>query len=395
MGLANFRHKDSNQLIQLEKRIEYLEKELAYRESDFALLKQATNTVTGELELGRVLKIVGEQARKLVSSETLLLPILNPEATEYTYRAGCGKNIEKTIGESLPINFGLFGWVWKHQRAWWHGMFDELSDTDKERLLTKGTNTLLVPLKNKQHVWGGLVAIDKKDQKQFSRRDLDLLTMFASQAGVAIENASFFEQLNKTKKHAEQLNRQFEKRIVQRTADLRNINKELEQLALYDPLTGLPNRSLINDRLKLGMRIADRENEPLSIMMMDLDHFKQVNDTLGHNVGDELLMQVGSRVKQLLRKSDTIGRLGGDEFVIVLPGTSKENATTVATKIIDSLEHDFNIDNNLLNIKGSVGIAFYPEHGETEIDLLKHADVAMYNAKRSHEGYSIFSQENH
>jgi len=252
-----------------------------------------------------------------------------------------------------------------------------------------------VPLRNKQHVWGGLAAINKTDQQQFSRRDLDLLTMFANQASVAIENASFFEQLNKTKKHAQRLNKQFEKRIIKRTADLKNINKELEQLALYDSLTGLPNRSLIKDRLKQGMRVADRENGPLSIMLMDLDHFKQVNDTLGHIVGDELLTQVGNRIQHLLRKSDTIGRLGGDEFVIVLPGSNKENAAAVATKIIESLDIDFNIDNNLLNIKGSVGIAFYPEHGENEAELLKHADVAMYNAKRSHEGYSIFSQENH
>ncbi|GMR18787.1 MAG: hypothetical protein BMS9Abin33_1230 [Gammaproteobacteria bacterium] len=395
MGLANFQRKGSNRIFQLEKRIKYLEQELSCRENNFTLLKQAIDAVTGELDVGRVLKIVGEQARKLVSSETLLVPVLNPECTEYTYRAGNGENAEKMIGQTLPVSFDLFGWVWKHQKAWWHGMFDQLSDADKDRLLIKGANTLLVPLRNKQNVWGGLAAINKTDQKQFSRRDLDLLTMFANQAGVAIENASFFEQLNKTKKHAERLNRRFEKRIIQRTADLKNINKELEQLALYDPLTGLPNRSLIKDRLKQGMRVADRENGPLSIMLMDLDHFKQVNDTLGHIVGDELLMQVGNRIQHLLRKSDTIGRLGGDEFVIVLPGSNKENAATVATKIIESLDLDFNIDNNLLNIKGSVGIAFYPEHGENEVDLLKHADVAMYNAKRSHEGYSIFSQENH
>lgn len=115
------------------------------------------------------------------------------------------------------------------------------------------------------------------------------------------------------------LNQTLETRVAQRTQDIENVNRALVQMALYDALTGLPNRTLVNDRLEQAIKIAERTNNPFSVMLIDLDRFKEVNDSLGHQVGDDLLQKVGQLLAETLRDTDTIGRLGGDEFAILLP----------------------------------------------------------------------------
>jgi diguanylate cyclase (GGDEF)-like protein/PAS domain S-box-containing protein len=161
--------------------------------------------------------------------------------------------------------------------------------------------------------------------------------------------------------------------------------------ALHDPLTGLPNRTLFGDRMNQAIASGERANEPRGLLVLDLNGFKQVNDTLGHDRGDTLLREVGKRIVAALRKTDTVARLGGDEFGILLHGaTDLAAAATSAWKIQRSCEAGFVIDGQVVRASLSIGIALFPEHGETTPELLRHADLAMYDAKRSGRGHAVF-----
>ena len=152
--------------------------------------------------------------------------------------------------------------------------------------------------------------------------------------------------------------------------------------AYHDLLTGLPNRALFHDRLSNTISNAHRENDRLSVLFLDLDRFKVVNDTLGHSVGDELLKQVANRLRSCLREGDTVARLGGDEFIVLLPNINSDDiARLVAKKLEDAIKQPFFVDGNELFLTGSIGISMFPENGETADLLIKNADTAMYYTK--------------
>jgi diguanylate cyclase (GGDEF)-like protein/PAS domain S-box-containing protein len=168
----------------------------------------------------------------------------------------------------------------------------------------------------------------------------------------------------------------------------------LEHLALHDGLTGLANRTLFGDILSRTLAAARRSNERRAVLVMDLDGFKQVNDTLGHDRGDTLLKQVGQRLEAMLRDGDTVARLGGDEFGILPAGiTDLSAAAAVALKIQETCEAGFELSHETVHVSPSIGIAMFPEHGATTAQLLHRADLAMYAAKRSGQGHSVFKAE--
>ena len=179
-------------------------------------------------------------------------------------------------------------------------------------------------------------------------------------------------------------------------AGLRRSRRQAEDnrhMALHDALTGLPNRVLLNDRLAQALRDAARQGTSLAVLMIDLDRFKEVNDTLGHAVGDELLTQAGPRLRAALRERDTIARMGGDEFAVLLPGADVAGARRVIEGLDRAFEEPFALRGLTLDVKASIGIACYPEHGAEPETLLQRADVAMYFAKRRHAGHALYSPE--
>jgi diguanylate cyclase (GGDEF)-like protein len=170
--------------------------------------------------------------------------------------------------------------------------------------------------------------------------------------------------------------------------------EENERQAMHDALTGLPNRTLFRDRVDQAILTAKRGESHLAVMLMDLDRFKEINDTLGHHNGDFLLQQIGPRLRHCLRESDTIARLGGDEFAILLTNLQDSmHATQVAEKIRDALSRPFVLEGLTLSVEASIGIAFHPDHGIDVDTLLQRADVAMYVAKDSHNGHEIYAAE--
>lgn len=171
--------------------------------------------------------------------------------------------------------------------------------------------------------------------------------------------------------------------------------ERLRYLAYYDGLTGLPNRQLFMDRLVLALSQAQRDKHMLAVMFIDIDQFKQVNDTCGHKVGDRLLIAMTERMKGCLRDGDTLARIGGDEFTVILPYIAHhEAASHVAEKFLACYALPLNIEGNDLQVSASIGIGIFPDDGENTETLLHHADVAMYRIKETgRNGYLRYSPE--
>jgi len=178
--------------------------------------------------------------------------------------------------------------------------------------------------------------------------------------------------------------------LVQEITEIKNKTKELEHLALHDSLTALPNRTLLQERLIQALSVAQREYKMVALFMMDLDRFKEVNDTLGHHYGDLLLKEVAKRLRYTLRDSDTVARFGGDEFSVLLTVNNEEVALKVAKKIIAAIDREFVLEGHSISTEISIGIAMFPEHGEDPNILLKRADVAMYVAKSTRTGFTFY-----
>jgi diguanylate cyclase (GGDEF)-like protein len=169
------------------------------------------------------------------------------------------------------------------------------------------------------------------------------------------------------------------------TRRLRGHLREIEHQALHDGLTGLPNRDLFHTRVDEALVEARQRNAGVAVLLLDLDRFKEINDTLGHQSGDLLLQALAKRLGSLIRATDTVARLGGDEFAVVSPGAGdEESALQLAERISAGLEDPFVLDGLTLEIEASVGIALFPKHGEDVEALVRHADVAMYVGKKTH-----------
>ncbi len=172
--------------------------------------------------------------------------------------------------------------------------------------------------------------------------------------------------------------------IIRDVTERKEAEEKIRQMAYYDALTGLPNRTLFSDRLNTALARARRDKTMVGVAMLDLDKFKDVNDTLGHDLGDLLLKATAQRLSAALRKSDTVARFGGDEFVLILPDLSEvATATAVVQRIIDGFREPFVVDTHTLAVTTSIGVAIYPVDGTDKNLLLKNADIAMYKAKQA------------
>jgi len=212
----------------------------------------------------------------------------------------------------------------------------------------------------------GVFYVARRSDPPFSDRDFEVVQLFISHAAAAIEKTYLFEQT-------------------------RASEERFHYQALHDPLTDLPNRVLLHDRLGQAVATAKRDNATLTLLVLDLDRFKEVNDTLGHHAGDRLLQEVALRLRAALRASDTVARLGGDEFAVLLPHADTQVAGRVALQLQAALDKPLVLDGCELSIGTSIGIATFPSHGEDADTLMRHADIAMYAAKRAQGGVATYS----
>ena len=181
--------------------------------------------------------------------------------------------------------------------------------------------------------------------------------------------------------------------INEMTSRLSSMYDSLEQLAFKDALTSLPNRSLFRDRLEQAILTSTERKNQFALMILDLDRFKEINDALGHHMGDQVLQQVSARLKAQMGIGDTIGRLGGDEFAVLLQGYNLPAAIKMAKALQEALKGSFKVDDHNFYLGASIGIAMFPEHGKAVSVLMQHADVAMYVAKHNKSGHCIYNPE--
>lgn len=243
-------------------------------------------------------------------------------------------------GESLLLNYN------KYKKMIARGDFVSYD------VITNKQIWLGVPLRVENKIIGSMVLQSYTDPDLYSKKDIKLVEFVSQQIATAIER--------------------------------KQIEEKLKFLSLYDSLTKLPNRVLFYDRMKQEIAYARRERKKFSLMFLDLNNFKEVNDKFGHDIGDQVLQGVAKRFSNLLRKTDTICRLGGDEFIILLPRLAqpRENTVDVVLKILNSLNEPFLIKDNKIYVNTSIGIALYPDNGEEGEILIKSADKAMYLAKK-------------
>ena len=202
------------------------------------------------------------------------------------------------------------------------------------------------------------------------------------------------EEHAKKEMEIHRLNQALEQRVVERTVQLQDANKQLEHQALHDALTTLPNRALFHDRLHTTLLSAQRSQQLFALVALDLDLFKEINDTLGHHAGDLVLQHVGQACGNILRDSDTVARVGGDEFMLLLPNViDKESALLVAQRVLEAIKEPLQIGERLIEVSASLGVALFPEHGDDELALVTHSDAAMYEAKRQKLGVALYQVE--
>lgn len=368
-------------------RIDALESKVRQRDREIALLRETAFAVGSELDIDKVLSLIADRARALIGAETVLVPILNYDCDEYTYRAGSGANVDEIVGESLPLDFGVCGWVWKHKRPWWRGVLSELSEQEKNLWEKEAGTLLMVPLVGRMHFLGGISGINKVGGGEFTENDLHLLELFAGHAAIAIENAMAMERAEQSKREAVAAQTEL-KRVNRR---LLAVNQELEYLSLYDSLTGLPNRSLFRDRIR--KEINQINGGHFALLIADIDGFQEINDSIGHEAGDELLRIVAERFSGAIGPTHTISRMSGDEFALLLVGADATAATEIARALLATLDAALVLGGEEVPVSASVGIALYPQHGEDISLLFKHADAAMLVAKREKNGVHLFDEQ--
>src|SRR6185312_10302108 len=195
------------------------------------------------------------------------------------------------------------------------------------------------------------------------------------------------QRLAESQSQVSSYQRTLEDKVAQRTKELEVATAHAYKLAQHDILTGLPNRALLNQRLKQILAQAQRDGTHVACLFLDFDHFKRINDTLGHDAGDQLLQAIAQRLTSAVRESDTVARLGGDEFVVILPGLPTEPATfevmTVLQRVRDVFQAPFRLADQTPTLTCSIGVALYPNDARDGVGLIKQADTAMYAAKEA------------
>jgi diguanylate cyclase (GGDEF)-like protein len=279
---------------------------------------------------------------------------------------------------------------------------DEEANKEKEPFSISADQT---PLINGLLTSRDIVVIDRNIQDEFLRALLEsygtvvtiMTPLFSDEEFLGVVAADFFHAPPTDPRTDRDLKERLQALADQAATAFQNawLLEQVGHLAWHDALTGLPNRRLLEDRVHQELERAKRVGEPSSMFFVDLDRFKKVNDTLGHAAGDDLIRQVAQRLRDVVRRQDTVARLGGDEFAVLLPGLNDITAIRqLADRMLESLHTPYSIEGAEVYTSASIGIAMYPEHGETYDDLLSHADEAMYLSKSmGRNTYNVYETE--
>lgn len=329
------------------RRIEASERQ---RIQELEVLRATLQDISAELELPRLLKAIVERMVGLMNVRDSELAMYHEDTQELEIVVSYLKERDYT-GTIMQLGEGCMGMVAQTRQSM---VIDNYADWEgrSPQYLASHTSIVAVPLVSGARLLGVLAVGDEAAQRKFNHRDMQLLEMFAQQAVIAIQNAELFS--------------------------------EVQRLATIDPLTGILNRRSFFERAMQEFTRSRRYHTPLSLVMLDLDHFKKINDTFGHLIGDKALSEISRTCAAQIRASDFVGRYGGEEFVVLLPETSLEGALSIAQRLCETIR-DVTIESKqgLVKVTASVGVAELMEDYASLDVLLEHADAALYRAKQA------------
>ena len=341
---------------ELTESVRMVNRQLEQRLKQLRILYEISKSVSSLLDLDEVLIRIVEAAAYLTAAEEVSLFLIDERTQKVRLRATQSRNDRRARRANTEADDAAI-------RKCLNTSEVAIEQTPGEGETGAARSTVTVPLKVREATMGAL-CIQWKSGGSFANGDRYLLSALAEYAAIAIDNARLYDAA--------------QRELAQR----KKAEEAIKNLAYHDTLTGLPNRTLFNDRLGVAFARARRYGHRVAVLLLDLDRFKEVNDRLGHSVGDQLLRAVGQKLVGVLRESDTVCRMGGDEFLLLLPEVeSTENAAQAAERILQAIREPFVLDSHSLLITTSIGIATYPDDGNDGNTVVKNADIAMYRAK--------------
>ena len=338
----------------LTKSTDSLMKLQARRTEELASMIEIGKALTSSLDIHAVLETMMKQVERLIKPRSWSLLLVDDDTGDLVFEIVVSTVSEQLKGVRLERGKGIAGWVAEHGQPL---LIPDVSKDDRfagnfdQQLLFTTRSIVCVPMKIKDQVIGVIELINSLEELDFEENDILLISAIADFAAIALENARNYKRIN--------------------------------ELVVTDDLTGLYNSrqfgKLIEDEVKRSSRYGER----FSLVFLDLDHFKGINDTHGHLVGSRMLTEFGRLIGRNIRSSDMAARYGGDEFAIILPHTGKEEAVKMACNLLAAMkETSFVSDDNIpIALTASFGVATFPDDAENRADLIRAADAAMYNVK--------------
>jgi diguanylate cyclase (GGDEF)-like protein len=329
---------------------------LERRNEELASMVEIGKTLTSCLEIHDILETIMKQVERLIKPKAWSLLLVDRNSGDLVFEIAVSKVADQLKGSSLRCGEGIAGWVAMHGQPL---LIPDVSKDDRfseyvdRKLMFTTRSIVCVPMKIKEQVIGVIELINSFEDIDFDEGDISLVSAIADFAAIALDNARNYERIS--------------------------------ELVITDDLTGLFNSRHFGELIDSELNRSKRYTEEISLIFLDLDRFKNVNDKYGHLVGSRMLSEFGKLISKHIRSSDMAARYGGDEFAIILPHTGKEQAVKMAENLLDIIKNTrFTSDEGeRINLTASFGVATYPTDAETRADLIKTSDIAMYAAKEA------------
>ncbi len=337
--------------------------------------------VSTTFDLDRFMTMVTQQIQNLTPATGAVIELAQGE--EMVYRATSG-SIDKYLGLHLNKNDAISGLCIQSRQILQCDDCETDVRVNKEACQKAGARSLVVvPLFYEGNAVGVLKIISSKPHA-FNEFDIQTLQLMAGLIGSALAHQILYDK-----------SQQLLKEKTEAIEELKKAEIKLKHLAHHDNLTGLPNRNLFNERLKSALLKAKRNKQIIALMYLDIDHFKDINDTMGHGIGDKLLNAFALRLQKCIRSSDTVARLGGDEFVLLIENIAEnKDVVTIAKKILKVINEPFNFNKKTINVTTSIGITYFNDGISTSDEFIKQADEALYVSKNSGRNtFYVFQNE--